>query len=165
ALADSEPSRIGALQPVRGRGCEVAFDQVRRRRGLRILPRGAVPPATTQERALPALLAHQPLDPLTPDVDAVTAQLPPHPVRPVRAPLVGPDVVDVAQQPAVDHLPVTGQLSLLQPAVVDGLFDIQDPKQERDCELVTVFADEPHDRRRVEPSSWAKYTLRPSRSR
>jgi hypothetical protein len=93
----------------------------------RILSRRPAAPATAQESTLPALLLHQSLDAFAADPDAVTAQLPVHPVSAVGAPGSVPDLEDIAQQAKVDQIPVTRLFGLLDPLVVGRLGNVQDP--------------------------------------
>jgi hypothetical protein len=83
----------------------------------------------------------KPFHPFPADADAVAAQLLVHAVRAVRAAGRGPDLVDVGQQGPVDGVPVARCGGALPPGVVGGHGDVQDPEQECDRELVTVFSD------------------------
>ncbi len=65
--------------------------------------------------------------------------------------------MDVGQQSQVDQ--VAGLRGLLDPAVERRRLDVEHPKQQHDRVSVTMFVDEPQDRRRVRSCSDAKYAL------
>src|SRR6266699_3119742 len=66
------------------------------------------------------------------------------------------DRPDPAEQRLVAAVALAGPLLLGDPAVVGRGWDLQDPEDGLDPEPVTMLCDEPHDRRRVGSSSWAK---------
>jgi hypothetical protein len=151
-LPSGDPRDIGDPQTVGRVGGEVAVDQVGRRRRLRVLPGGAAP-ALALERALQAVLSHQPLHPLTRGPDPVAAQSGVDPGRPVGPTRTLVNRADLAQQPGVLAAALGGIALLRDPAVEDRHRDLQHPEDGLDPEAVTMLTDEAHDRRRVGSSS------------
>jgi hypothetical protein len=76
------------------------------------------------------------------DGDGVPAQLPP-PDRRCTCARTPPDLVDVARQPAADHLPVARLRDLLDPAAVEGFFNVRYPEGGRDCGWHAANIDQP----------------------
>src|SRR5581483_1086733 len=159
AVAAGDAGGVGYPQPVGALRREVSVDQVRRRLRFRILLGGRAAPAAAQERALQAMLAHQPLDTLTGDVDAASAQNLVHPRRSVGAAGTFVNIHDLRDQATIELLTLTRFVFLLDPTVESGRFDVQDPKYRLDPEAVTKFLHDLHDRRRVGSSSEAKKAL------
>jgi hypothetical protein len=149
-INDARPGRdvgeVGHPQLVRGRGSEVTIDQIRRSSILRIADRGS--DTLASQRALPAVLCHQPLDRAPGDVVALAAQTQPHlaGTESGHEPLLasGPDKFDdlgIAQRPlrrrSITGLVVGGRGDL-EPVLGQHAADRLDP------ELLTMSVDELH---------------------
>src|SRR3954470_23209804 len=142
-------------QPVGSVGAEVAVDAVRRPVVSRVRARRA-PRLAAPLGALDALAAHQSLDPVAADRDAVTAQHQPRSPVAVGVVVGGVDALDLPEQPLVlDGSPGALAGGAL---VVGGRRHVQGPADRLDAEAAAVLVDEAAHFGRSASSSVAKNT-------
>ena len=105
-------------------------------------------------RALDALHAHQPLDPLVVDLTALTAQLGVHATGPVGPVALRVHTADLLDQRRVGERPLGRRAP--RPGVVARARHAQHPAHHRDVEVALLRVDEPEHRYRISLPSLAK---------
>src|SRR5215210_898884 len=151
ALPAAQVGDVGNPQPVRRRRMEVALDEIVGDTNARDADRRAAP--TSFDRAADACLAHQPLDPLPTDGDAVGAQVAVDPGRAVGAAARDMQLAHPLQQRLVSDGARRSWTD--QPGVKAGAADAEHATERLDRMVCPLRSDEPKDAHRL-PLSLAK---------
>ena len=156
ALAGRDLLHVRAPQLVRAVGLEVALDEIRP--DLHPVDAkcavGVAAALGGHVRALDALHAHQPLDPLVVDLTAPTPQLGVHATGPVGPVALRVHTTDLLDQRRVGECPLGRRTP--RPGVVARTRHAQHPAHHRDVEVALLRVDEPEHRYRTSLPSLAK---------
>jgi hypothetical protein len=155
ALPAAQVAEVRHPQPIGGRGGEVAVHAVRWADRGRIRHRGP-PRLAAALSALDPVRAHQPLDAVAADGDAVAPQRQPRAAVAVAVVVGGVDALDLLEQPRVPHRSSRRPAGLA--LVVSGRRHAQHSADRLDAEAAAMLLDEAAHFGRSASSSVAKNT-------